>query len=216
MRERLAREERRRVIIDAALALFAQNGFRGTTTKQIAQAAQCSEATLFKHFATKEELYSAILETKTRLDETLVQVRQMATDKDDAGVFRAVGLKGLTQMEQDTSLMRLLLFSALEGHELAQSFFESKVRRLHRFLSRYIEERIADGVFRPVNPLVAARAFMGMIVHYILLHEIYGIQRPPGFSSEQAVETFVTLFCDGLKHCQPEAAHLERSGERYD
>ena len=195
----LSGEERRRVLIDAALALFAQNGFRGTTTKEIAQAAQCSEATLFKHFATKEELYSSILETKAQIEETLVQVRQIAARKDDAGVFRAVGLKGLTQMEQDASLMRLLLFSALEGHELAHKFFESKVRQLHRVLSSYIEERIADGVFRSVNPLITARAFIGMIVHYILLHEIYGIERPPGFSSEQVVDTFVTLFCDGLK-----------------
>jgi AcrR family transcriptional regulator len=196
---RLSGEERRRVLIDAALALFAQNGFRGTTTKEIAQAAQCSEATLFKHFATKEELYSAILETKAQIEETLVQVRQIAARKDDAGVFRAVGLKGLTQMEQDASLMRLLLFSALEGHKLAHRFFESKVRQLHKVLSSYIEERIADGVFRSVNPLITARAFIGMIVHYILLHEIYGIERPPGFSSEQVVDTFVTLFCDGLK-----------------
>ena len=196
---RLSGEERRRVLIDAALALFAQNGFRGTTTKEIAQAAQCSEATLFKHFATKEELYSAILETKAQIEETLVQVRQIAARKDDAGVFRAVGLKGLTQMEQDASLMRLLLFSALEGHKLAHRFFESKVWQLHKVLSSYIEERIADGVFRSVNPLITARAFIGMIVHYILLHEIYGIERPPGFSSEQVVDTFVTLFCDGLK-----------------
>jgi AcrR family transcriptional regulator len=199
MGERLKGEERRRVIIEAALTLFAHKGFQGTTTKEIAEAAGCSEATLFKHFATKDELYSAILETKTQLEETLAQAMHAAARKDDAGVFRAVGLKGLAQMEQDTSLMRLLLFSALEGHALAQSFFESKVQRLHTFLSSYIEERIAEGGFRPVNPLVAARGFVGMIVHYILLHEIYGVKRPAGFSPEQAVETFVTLFCDGIR-----------------
>jgi AcrR family transcriptional regulator len=199
MGERLKGAERRRVIIEAALTLFARNGFRGTTTKEIAQAAGCSEATLFKHFATKDELYSAILETKTRIEETLAQVRQAAACKDDAGVFRAVGLQGVAQMEQDASVMRLLLFSALEGHALAQSFFESKVPRLHEFLSGYIEERIADGVFRPVNSLVAARGFVGMIAHYILLHEIYGVKRPVGFSPEQVVDTFVTLFCDGIK-----------------
>jgi len=196
---RLKREERWRVIIEAALALFSQKGFRGTTTKEIAQAAGCSEATLFKHFATKEELYSAILETKVQIDETLAQAMDMAARKDDAGVFRAVGLRSLTRVEQDSALMRLLLFSALEGHALAPTFFESQVRRLHEFLSSYIETRIADGVFRPVNPLVAARGFMGMIVHYLLLHEIYGVKRPVDCSPEQVVETFVTLFCDGIR-----------------
>lgn len=196
---RLKGIERRRVIIEAALALFARNGFRGTTTKEIAQAAGCSEATLFKHFATKEALYSAILEAKVQIDATLAQAQQAAVCKDDTGVFRAVALRGLTQMQHDASLMRLLLFSALEGHALAQTFFESKVQRLHEFLSGYIAERIADGVFRPVNPLLAARSFVGMIVHYVLLHEIYGIKRPEGVSPEQAVDTFVTLFCTGIK-----------------
>jgi AcrR family transcriptional regulator len=196
---RLTGAERRRVIIEAALTLFARNGFRGTTTKEIALAAGCSEATVFKHFATKDELYSAILETHAGIEETLAQARQVAGRKDDAGVLRAVGLKGLTQMEHDSSLMRLLLFSALEGHPLAQTFFESKVQGLHEFLSSYIEARIADGAFRPVNALVAARAFVGMVVHYILLHEIYGVKRPPGCTPEQVVDTFITLFCDGVK-----------------
>src|SRR5262245_29731871 len=157
---RLKAEERRRVLIEAALTLFSRKGFRGTTTKEIAEAAGCSETTLFKHFATKDELYSAILETKSQLDATLAQAMQAAGRKDDIRVFRTVGLKGLVQMEHDTSLLRLLLFSALEGHALAHMFFESKVQGLHEFLSSYIEERIAEGVFRPVNPLLAARSFV--------------------------------------------------------
>jgi AcrR family transcriptional regulator len=199
MGRRLKGEERRRVLVDAALTLFSQKGFRGTTTKAIAEAAGCSEATLFKHFATKDKLYSAILETKEQIEETLAQAMQAAARKDDAGVFRVIGLKGLTQMEYNASLMRLLLFSALEGHALAQTFFESKVQKLHEFLGSYIEQRIAEGVFRPVNPLVAARGFVGMIAHYILLHKIYGVKRPVGYSPEQAVETFVTLFCEGIR-----------------
>jgi AcrR family transcriptional regulator len=199
MGERLTGEERRRVIIEAALSLFSRKGFRGTTTKEIAYAAGCSEATLFKHFATKDALYSAILESKVQIEETLAKARQAAARKDDAGVFRAVGLEGLIQTERDPSLMRLLLFSALEGHALAHTFFETQVRSFHEFLGRYIDERIAEGAFRPVNPLVAARGFVGMIVHYLLVHEIYGIKRPAGFLPEQVVDTFVTLFCDGIR-----------------
>jgi AcrR family transcriptional regulator len=199
MGARLKGEERRRVIIDAALILFSEKGFEGTTTKAIAQAAGCSESTLFKHFATKEDLYSAILETKVHMEEVLAQAMDLAAQKDDAGAFRAVGLRGLTQGEHDVALLRLLLFSALEGHPLAPLFYASQGQRLHEFLGSYIETRIADGVFRPVHPLVAARGFMGMIVHYLLLYEIFGVKRPADCSPEQVVETFVTLFCDGIR-----------------
>jgi hypothetical protein len=40
---------------------------------------------------------------------------------------------------------------------------------------------------------------MGMIVHYLLLHEIYGVKRPAGLLPEQVVDTFVTLFCEGIR-----------------
>jgi len=199
MGERLKGEERHRLIVEAAIALFSQKGFRGTTTKEIAEAAGCSEATIFKHFTTKEDLYSAILEAKAIIEETLTKAAQVAAKKDDAGVFRAVGLEILTQTERDPSLMRLLLYSALEGHELSELFFRSRVRRLHEFLSAYIQGRITDGVFRPIDPLVAARAFVGMVVHYLLIHEIFGVKRPPHASPERIVETFVSLFLDGIK-----------------
>ncbi len=199
MAERLTGEERRRMIVEAAVALFSQKGFRGTTTKEIAEAAGCSEATIFKHFATKHELYSAILEAKSRIEETLAKAAYAATQKDDAGVFHAVGLESLTRTEQDPSLMRLLLFSALEGHDLSHLFFESKVRGLHEFLSGYIKMRIADGAFQPVDPLLAARGFVGMVAHYLLIHEIFGVKRPPGVLPEHVVDTFVTLFLQGIR-----------------
>jgi AcrR family transcriptional regulator len=187
------------VIVEAAVALFSRKGFRGTTTKEIAEAAGCSEATIFKHFATKNELYTAILETKSQIDATLAKAAQAAACKDDVGVFRAVGLESLTRTEQDPSLMRLLLFSALEGHNLSHLFFESKVRGLHEFLSGYIRERIADGVFQRVDPLVAARGFVGMIAHYLLIHEIFGVKRQAGLLPEHVVDTFVSLFLQGIR-----------------
>ncbi len=61
---RMAGEERRLQILRVAMRLFAERGFRGTTTKEIAHAAGVSEAMVFRHFATKDELYDAILDQK--------------------------------------------------------------------------------------------------------------------------------------------------------
>ena len=62
---RMAGDERRQQIIETAESLFSENGFRGTTTKKIADKAGISEAMVFKHFANKDELYSAILDQKS-------------------------------------------------------------------------------------------------------------------------------------------------------
>src|SRR5208337_3852089 len=59
---RLTSEERRQSIINAAIGLFAEKGFDGTTTRELAQAASISEALLFKHFPSKHALYISVLE----------------------------------------------------------------------------------------------------------------------------------------------------------
>jgi AcrR family transcriptional regulator len=60
---KISGEERRASIIRTARTVFVEKGFSGTTTRQLAAAAGVSEALLFKHFPSKEALYSAILRT---------------------------------------------------------------------------------------------------------------------------------------------------------
>src|SRR5438105_15446640 len=58
---KLSCDERRAAIIKAVRRVFAEKGFHGTTTRQLAEAAGVSEALLFKHFPNKEALYSAMM-----------------------------------------------------------------------------------------------------------------------------------------------------------
>src|SRR5437870_9214456 len=57
---RLSAEDRRHAIVEAVKVVFAEKGFHGTTTRELADAAGVSEALLFKHFPNKEALYSAM------------------------------------------------------------------------------------------------------------------------------------------------------------
>src|SRR5918996_5525013 len=59
---RLSAEERRHSIVDAVKGVFAEKGFDGTTTRELAKAAGVSEALLYKHFPSKESLYAAMLD----------------------------------------------------------------------------------------------------------------------------------------------------------
>src|SRR2546425_5334374 len=168
---RMAGEERHLQILRVAMSLFSQRGFRGTTTKEIALAAGVSEAMVFRHFATKEELYSAILDHKACLHDEmdpLQIVGEAVKRKDDAGVFEGIALNALTQHECDPEFQRLLLYSALEEHELAQMFWEKFVRRVYRTLGNYIRQRQRDGAMIDIEPAIIIRAFIGMIMHHSL------------------------------------------------
>src|SRR5436190_5790733 len=141
---RMAAEERRLQIVAVAVRLFSERGFRGTTTKEIAQAAGVSEAMVFRHFATKEELYAAILDHKACSGDKF-EPAEMAAEaikrKDDRAVFQSLALGALNHHEDDPEFQRLLLHSALEKHELGQMFCDRFVRRVYDFLGNYIRER---------------------------------------------------------------------------
>src|SRR2546426_9518724 len=95
---RMAGEERHLQILRVAMSLFSQRGFRGTTTKEIALAAGVAEAMVFRHFATKEELYSAILDHKACLHDGLdprLVVAEAIERKDDFAVFEGLALDAL-------------------------------------------------------------------------------------------------------------------------
>ena len=145
---RMAGEERRQQILGVAMRLFSQRGFRGTTTKEIAHEAGVSEAMVFRHFANKQELYSAILDFKAcagDVNEVCTTVADAIRRKDDFAVFSGLARELMRHHESDTEFLRLLTHSALEGHELAQMFWERNVRGLYEFLGGYIRERQREG-----------------------------------------------------------------------
>ena len=187
--------DRQATLISAAASLFAAKGFNGTTTKEIAKAVGVSEALVFKYFPTKRTLYAAILAEKVTVNELLDVVEVAVTKRDDHRVFTMIASYRI-RPGADSTFLRLLLFSALEGHELSELFFGKHHKVFYDYLAAYIRTRIEDGAFRSVDPLLAARAFIGMVVHHRLLHEIFGV--PMHQSHEVTVATYVDLFLAGL------------------
>jgi AcrR family transcriptional regulator len=205
---RMAGEERRMQILRVAVSLFSQRGFRGTTTKEIAQAAGVSEAMVFRHFATKEELYSAILDYKA-CSGANVDPREIVAGavqrKDDRAVFELLALKVLERHECDTEFHRLLLYAALEGHELAEMFWDRNVRPVYEYLGGYIRQRQRDGAMIEINPAVVVRAFIGMVIHHSLNNNLWDPKRSLlKISNEDAARSFADILLSGvLNHRTP-------------
>ncbi|MEP6889022.1 MAG: TetR/AcrR family transcriptional regulator [Nitrospirales bacterium] len=141
---RFSRTERQASIIAAAASLFAVNGFMGTTTREIAKTAGISKALLFKYFHTKQALYAAILAEKAPISDLLEVVEDAAKKRDDVRVFTLIASYRI-HGGSDPTLMRLLLFSALEGHELSDLFFQNQHRMFYDYLCDYIARRIGKG-----------------------------------------------------------------------
>lgn len=199
-------DERRMQILEAAANLFSVNGFRGTTTKEIARDAGVSEALVFRHFATKDKLYEAILDARAcrnGLDqfpwEKNEKIIKAIEEGDDRAVFYNVALDALNKQQSDVAFMRLIFYSALEEHELSERFFGEYVSRIYEFVGGYIKRRQAEGAMREMDPRIAVRVLIGTIVHHSLNNILWDKERKVlNISNEEAASEFADVLLRGI------------------
>ena len=199
-RARLSSDDRRRQLLSHAIALFSKHGFSGTRTKDIAAACGVSEAILFRHFATKEDLYHAILdihEAAAGQDEWLAEMRAMADRRDDLGFIRCLLAQILKSFREDTAFHRLMLYAGLEGHTLRSMFHERMGSSMLEFIRNYVVLRQREGAFRKGDPDAQMMLLASPALQYASGKHIFGmktISRP----EKEIVEEFAKVLATGL------------------
>src|SRR5690242_10858216 len=197
---RYSAADRKEQILDVATPLFARQGYRGTTTKQIAERARINEALIFRHFPSKDHLYWAVIQRKISTARAREQLREkLDIDADDVDLFTAIAAEILERRAKDQSLSRLLLFSALENHKLSSRFFRTYVAEYYEVLAGFIRERMDRGEFRKVDPLLAARGFLGMVIYYSWVQELFGGKRYQKFDVQQVSRTMAEIWLRGMQ-----------------
>lgn len=207
-KSRMHADDRYRQLLRSAIDCFARNGFSGTKTKDIAAAAGVSEAILFRHFATKEDLYLAILDMKESQEagkEAKQRMEDCAERRDDAGVFGAIARGILTSFREDPAFHRLILYALLEGHLMASLFHKRLGSRGRDFLRRYVVLRQSEGAFRPGDPELMVMVAIGTVVHCAMGKHIFGMKRTNA-TDETIADQLVGFILGGLT--EPAAVRL--------
>ena len=197
---RLSADERKAAIVDAAVRLFASKGFRGATTRELAAASGVTEPVLYSHFATKRDLYRAIIEFICGAPEASCDRRLERAGEagDDERYFTLLAERMLTWYQEQPQVIRLLLFSALEGHELADLFYERHIAVYYEMLTGYIRRRMGEGAFRKMDPYHAARAFTGSIAHQGMVMVVFKGPDLRG-TRRQIARRMVSIFLNGIR-----------------
>jgi len=197
---RFTSADRREQILEVATGLFAQQGFQGTTTKVIAEESGVTEALIFRHFPSKEELYWAVIERKIDCAAPLERLLEnLEAGGDDLDVLSRVAFEVLERRAQDQTLSRLLLYSALEKHELSERFFRNYIANYFEVLARFVRQGIAAGRFRDVDPLLAARGFLGMVIYHSWIQELYGGKVVQDFDPLIVSRTLARIWLQGVQ-----------------
>jgi TetR/AcrR family transcriptional repressor of mexJK operon len=191
-------EKRRREIAAVAERVFFAQGFTDTTMQTIAAEAGASKETLYRHFGSKEGLFSEIVESRANrflegLDENL---RRPGTVGE---VLRSLGTRMLeTMMGRDAlCLYRIVVAEGPRNPDLGRIFFEQGPERVKTRLSQFLKIATDRGELRCADPDLSAKVFSGAIItYYHMLPE-----RPPATKAEikAHVDEVVAMFLQRYK-----------------
>jgi len=136
-RKRVPAEERRRRIIEAVMPVFADKGFHGATTRELAEAAGVSEGLLYKHFPSKESLFQAIFDEHLEAKLNRPEIGEaLATPPSTGRLVRSLAiLIGEIARLEDDCFGQLVLRSLLQDGEFARTVLAAFRRDWFEFFS---------------------------------------------------------------------------------
>ena len=163
-RTRLPAEERRAAVLEAASGIFARSTYRGTTTAEIAKQAGVTEPVLYRHFASKRDLYLACLE-EAWLDTRELWDRAIADESDPALWVTSMGKAYLATKDRRGQLAHLWLQSLTEVSDDPEirKFLRRQLMAVHRYVADVMRRsQEAGGILPARDPEVEAWVFISL------------------------------------------------------
>jgi len=162
---------RKSAILYAAGRLFAEKGYHRTTTKDIAEASDVSEGTIYNYFVSKEDLLFGIM---TELTETERLGEQLQTSYLDGP--REFLLTMLQQrhdfLQKNGDMFQAVLSEILVNPELRRRYYEELIIPSQELLEKHLRERIEMGQIRLIDPSIAARIVLAMLSGLFILQVV--------------------------------------------
>jgi AcrR family transcriptional regulator len=179
--------DRHRRILDAALQVFSRHGYRDSSVDEIAGASGTSKGGVYFHFPNKEAIFLALLNrTAARLKEKAESA--LAAYDDPVARADAALLTVLRTFAKHRGLARLFMVEALgAGREFHRRMAEIR-GEFAAIIQNYLDEAVRQGIIKPIDTEVAARAWFGALNEVITdwalsgrpepLEETYAALRP--------------------------------------
>lgn len=184
-------EETRNRILFATRQLFAKHGRRGTTTREIADLAGVNEATLFRHFGSKDAIIDACAEHycgTVELQEVLGSL-----NGDLAGDLQRIGLALAERMD---AVRDLILRSLVEEETVVTDAAWRTPVAIRTIVGEFMAKRVASGELEG-DPILLARFFMGMV-----FSQVIGRKKFPDdqrLTPSEWIEFQVNVFLNGTR-----------------
>lgn len=161
-RKRMTSEDRKRQILDSAIKVFVEYGYNGSTTSEIAKAANISEVTLFRHFESKKDIFIGSIEPI--VFNTLKESITASKNLNSREKLEYILTERLMLISKNREVMKLLIMESQINKELNSLNYIEKMSTLLKTTISEIGIPIEDDVF-------IMRVLMGGILSFLYLPE---------------------------------------------
>ena len=190
--------ERKRQILDAAVRVFAREGFHATRVSDIADEADVAYGLVYHYFPSKEKVLDEIFTERWSL--LLVAIEEAdQSGEEPRDKLRSVARFIIDSYRYDRDLMKVII---VEVTRAANSFGRTHLDQIDaafRLIERIVTEGQRSGAFRKeVDPYFASMTFYG-VIEQLLTGWIFGLLSTAEAEFESADDRVVGMVCDGLE-----------------
>ncbi len=194
---REAAAERRRQILDAAVRVFARQGFHSTRVADIADEADVAYGLVYHYFDSKENVLDELFRQRWSLLIEAIRAADESTLSPQEKLGTVAGFI-IDSYRYDPELMKVII---VEVTRAANSFGQTHLEQIHeayRLIAKIVSEGQAAGKFRgDVDAYFASMTFYG-VIEQLLSGWIFGLIPAEEADFDGAEDLVVTTICDGL------------------
>lgn len=195
--KRLSAPERRITLIDAAKKLFAAKGFHGVSIDEIVNSVGVSPAILYRHFKSKDELYDAVLQDFACQRESYVDTI-VKSEADFETILRGITKVYIDSIVCQPDLLKIELYSILEGHQAHREFFQNRWKTFTDFIEYSLNELKSKGQLSNIDSKASALMYQGMLREVLLLKCLQSSEHLKDYDLEALLDTMISQFIKSL------------------
>lgn len=195
-KEKIRKGEATRLVIeDTAMDLFIKNGYHATSMRQIAEYAGVALGGIYNHFASKEEIFQAIVVDKHPYKKILPLILEaQGTTVED--FLRNAAYISLNELEKEPDFINLMFIELVEFHGKHGKLMLLEVApKLLPVFEKLVKSR---GELRVKNPAVLARSFFGLVISYMITDIIIGDSAFRKMLPVNSMEAYIDIFLHGV------------------
>lgn len=190
-------------ILDAATKIFAQKGYEGGRTSDIAKEANISEGTIFRYFKTKKDLLVGLLMPliikffRPLMFKSIEKIMDNENNDSINVVLKNIMLDRMTLIKKNAPLVKTIMVESIYHPELLEPLQKEIAPKVIPIIDNFFKENIQKGNLRDIDPRIMTRSLISLLAGFYMLSNSF----PEVFTSEgdeKDIEKIVDVLINGI------------------